>query len=137
MMFERVVNLSDPATKELVLDDLRARTGLVRIKIGKARSARADRLLKFYFPAIVKPFADRLRAMGIAITERQVHGLLCLKFLRTPVVNRATGEVLGQMFSATEDLNDEELQGFVNKAEAWVTGVMEQMRAERVSAGAA
>lgn len=134
---ERVVNLSNAAEKGLVLDDIRARSGNHRIKITRARSARADRLLKFYWPAVVQPFADALRAMGIVITDRQVHGLLCLKYLRTPVVNRATGEVLGQMFSTTEDLTDEQLSEFVDKAGAWVDGVMKQIKAPPVSAGAA
>lgn len=117
---ELTVNMSNPPEKHQLLERLRSLQGEYRVDILRHRKRRSDRQNRYYWPCFVQVFGDFLRAQGEEITDDEVHTLFKAKFLRTTVVNRDTGEVVGQKIRSTTDLDTEEFNDYLENVAKWL-----------------
>lgn len=119
-MPEVIVNLSAPQEKRMLLEKIRGLEGPHRIEIVKHRKRRSDRQNRYYWPCFVQPFADFLRGQGETITDDEAHLLMRAKFLRQTVVNRETGEAIGQRIRSTTELTTEEFNNYLELCAQWL-----------------
>lgn len=111
---------SDPKVKQQALDAIRELTGNYRVTIVRDRKRLNDRMQKFYWPNVVQPVADRLRAANFPVTDEQVHHMLMLKLLRVAVPHPDTGETIGVVIPSSNDVPEDQFDDYVARAAAWV-----------------
>lgn len=116
-MTEQIINLDNPAEKQMLLKLIRAMTGRKRFTWCESRPRRSDRQNRMYWPCVVQPFGDFLRAQGEPYTDDH---LLKHKFLRQTVINKETGEVIGEVTRSTTELTTTEFYDYVEQCVAWL-----------------
>lgn len=115
-----ILDMSSAAEKRPLLDMIRQLSGLHRVEIVRYRERRTDRQNRFYWPAIVQPFADFLREQGEQYTDEMAHELLKFKFLRQTIPDLATGEVIGERVRSTTELTVQEFAEYVDQCVAYL-----------------
>jgi hypothetical protein len=119
-MNEYIVDMSDPHAKAVVLAALRGLQGRHRIEVKRYRARRTDAQNRLLWAAINAPFGDFLREQGESYTDEDAHCLLKQKFLRETIVNKDTGEVIGERLRSTTELNTAEFSEYVEKCAAYL-----------------
>lgn len=120
-MESAVVNMDDLAAKRALLSKLGTLRGEWRIELVKYRPRRSDRQNRFYWPAIVAPLAQRMAEDDYDVTTpEQAHEILKARFLTVPVVNKTTGEILGNRVRSTTELTTEEFADYVDRCAAFM-----------------
>jgi hypothetical protein len=115
-----VIDMTRPAEKQMILEFVRKLDGMHRVEIVKYRPRRTDSQNRYYWPCVVQPFADFLRAQGQTITDEQAHDLMKAKFLTISVINPGSGEVIGERVRSTTELKVEEFGEYLEKVMAWL-----------------
>ena len=133
-----IVNLSDPRAKRALLSRIGALQGPHRIEVCKFKPRRSDRQNSYYWPCFVEPFAKWLREEnGDAATEQEAHEILKHRFLRRTVIDKGTGEVLGDVTRSTTELDTSEFTEFLDQCAAFLAdycGIAVPPAGEEVSA---
>lgn len=115
-----IIDLSEPTQKRMLLDSLRSRDGVWRIDVYRFRLRRSDAQNALLWAGINQPFADFLREQGDNYTAADAHEILKFKFLRESIVNKSTGEVIGERVRSTATLNTTEFSEYIEKCVAWL-----------------
>lgn len=121
MATEIVLDMSCPAQKRLLLEQIRGLSGMHRITLTAYRPRRSDRQNRYYWPCFVQPFADYLRAQGDAYTDEQAHEIFKSRFLPTTTIDKNTGELLERVRSTTE-LDTVEFNEYLDRVGVWLAG---------------
>jgi hypothetical protein len=91
-------------------------TGLKRVSIENVRNQRTLSQNAFYWSVIAPYAAKGLRdAWGEDIDSIGAHDFLKAKFLRVPVSNKRTGELMGYRVRSTTDLDTAEFAAYIDK----------------------
>jgi hypothetical protein len=118
----QLINFDDAGAKRELLSRLGALRGPYRVEVTRLRPRRTDRQNRWYWPAIVTPFAQYLSAQDYDVTSpEQAHAILKERFLRIEVVNKTTGEVIGQRVRSTTELSIEEFGDYCDRCAAWLS----------------
>ena len=114
-MAERVVNFDDPADKAKVLGYVRTLAGKWRVEITRYRHRRSDAQNKYLWGCVYKFVAAGIEeAWGESLTDEEVHIMLKNMFLAKPIVNRKTGEVIGQTFPSSAVLDTAQFGKYID-----------------------
>jgi hypothetical protein len=120
--FDQIVNLDDPREKLNAVNNLRSRKGVVKMTIKAHRKGRSSNANRYYWGVVLNEFVEFRQGQGEDFTADMAHEFFKLKFLRKPVVNLDTGEVLGQTTRSTADLDTAEFAEYIDKVCAWLAG---------------
>lgn len=115
-----LVNFSDEGPRRSLLMELSKLRGPHRISVCKYRKRRTDRQLRYYWPCVVQPFADFLRAQGENVTDDEAHEYLKLRFNGREIINPGSGEVVGTVGRSTGELDTSEFNDYVERCAAWL-----------------
>jgi len=107
-----VFNLSIPEHKKMLINHVKALEGVHRVEVTKVRGQRSNQANAYYW-AVVVPCIQRaiLDAWGEQVDG---HEFGKYQFLRKPVVNHETGEVVGYVARGTSTLNTEEFAAYID-----------------------
>jgi hypothetical protein len=122
-MSEHFVNFDNPNERGLFLSKARDLQGMHRITVIRLKPRRSDRQNRYYWPCFVQVFGDYLRGQGETITDDAVHEMLKMRFLLKTVLNKETGEVIGDYPQGTKHLNTSEFNEYLDKVAEWLSRV--------------
>ena len=112
---EERIDFNNPTQRRLILDYLRTLKGRHRVEVVKDRPRRSDRANRFYFVAIVHPFAEWLgEQYGETFTDEDAHYVLKKTFLSRKVRNPQTGKVL-DLIGSSAALSNADFTDYVDK----------------------
>ena len=113
-----VVNLDDRMVKRQLLTHLGALTGPWWVELKPWRPRRSNLQNAYWHAVIVKGFFEFLRTQDYSISKpEQAHYLLCAKLLPTEtVVNKSTGEVMGDLVRTSSQLTTAEFTDLIDRA---------------------
>lgn len=114
-MEDRIVNFDEPAQRIAIVREIQALRGMQRITVVKARPRRSDRQNRYYWPVFIGSMYDFCKAQGSNETHDQLHEMFKVKFLRKPVINQQTGELIGQAIRSTTELTTTEFNEYLDK----------------------
>ena len=115
------IDLSDRESKRRLLADIGPLQGMYEVEIEPRKLTRTLAQNRLWHAAIVKPFFEFLYEQDYDISNKdQAHELLKEKFLRVPVINKATGEELMWRTRSTTELDIAEFCRLVDAAAAWL-----------------
>jgi hypothetical protein len=117
---DAIIDFDNPNQSALALKVFRSLSGVHRVNVVRYRARRSDRQNRYYWPAFVHAFGDYLREQGEEYTDDEVHEFFKAKFLRRPVIDKNTGEVLGQAIASTTTLSTTEFNEYLDKVAAWL-----------------
>lgn len=112
---EEQIDFDNPTQCRLIHDYMRTLKGKHRVKIVRDRPRRSDRQNRFYWPAIVHPFAEWLSEQyGETFTDEDAHYVLKKTFLSRKVRNQQTGKVL-DLIGSSAALSDADFSAYLEK----------------------
>lgn len=114
-MLEKIINFDEPLQRASIAREIQSLRGLQRVTICRAAPRRSDRQNRYYWPCFVGSLFDYCVAQGDEITRDEVHELFKAKFLRRTIVNKSTGEIIGQAIASTTDLTTVEFNEYLDK----------------------
>lgn len=117
-----LVNLSTIQGKADAIRALSGLQGMHRIEIKRCRPKRSSEQNALYHVARVEPFRQFLREQGHVVSHDTAHELIKNKFLRVPIIDESTGEMLGERTRSTTELNVQEFREFLDQVDAWLHG---------------
>ena len=122
-----IIDLADPRNARVALDALRSflfglHKGVVRIEVMEQRRRRSDRQNRFYWPCIVQPLADFLRAQADApVNESEAddmaHNMLKAQFLAHTVY---VGTRKVRYVGSTTALSTAEFNDYLDRCIGWL-----------------
>lgn len=119
---QHILDCANIAQKRALLSRIGALRGHWRIELTHYRPRRGEKANAFYWAAIVTPFADHLTAQDYDVTTpEQAHEILKQRFLSVDVVNKGTGQVVGQRVRSTTELDVGEFALYVERCQAWLS----------------
>lgn len=101
------------------LKELKEKDGdfLVKFELRKKRSLSQNNYYFAVLPLILKGLHD-IGYNDIRDTD-DVHYLLKVMFLKRPIVNHSTGEVIGEISRSTTELNTQEFSEYIERIAQW------------------
>ena len=118
---DSIVDLSNPRERMALINNIRAREGLHKIEIKRHRDLRSGQQNRYLFGVVYAAFVDFRQEQGEDFTVKEAHQFFSLKFLRRPVVDLRTGEVLGQTRRSTASLDTAEFSEYLELIIAWLS----------------
>lgn len=116
-----IVDFSNTDAKRALLSRLGALRGRYRVEVVKFRPRRSLAQNAYYWGCITTPLANWLSEQEAEPVEPEAaHGILAAKFLTIDVVDKRTGEVLGQRVRSTTELSTLEFMDYCERARAWL-----------------
>lgn len=116
MVADHVIDFGDQRDKNRLWDSLKRLSGLNRITIRPYRENRTTQQNRYYWscmiPAAVKGLED---AWGESLSPEACHEFLKNRFLSRPIVNRATGEVVGQTVESSAFLDTQQFSQYLDQ----------------------
>ena len=119
-MERTLLNLTDQTTKLRLLSHVGALRGSYWVEIRKFRRGRTLRQNAWYWSCTVAGVGEFLREQGEQYTDEDAHEMLKWKFLRESVVNKKTGEIIGERVRSTATLNIEEMVNYCEDCRNWL-----------------
>lgn len=114
-------NLDNATEKRALLVRIGALRGPWRVELTHYRARRSDRQNRWYWPCVVTAFAQYLTEQDFEITTKeQAHEVLKAKFVTVDVINKSTGEILGQRVRSTTELSTAEFSDYCERCRAWL-----------------
>lgn len=115
-----LLDLSDPAAKLRLIRAVEPLEGVHQVSITRWAPTRSNAQNRLWWGVIVPAVAEALgEAWGEGVTDEQAHIFLKQKFLKRPVVNRETGELLGEVVGSTATLDRREFSELVENVRKW------------------
>src|ERR1043166_5161356 len=116
-----IVDMDNRDAKRQLLAFVGALRGAYEVKIEPRRNTRSLKQNAAYWALVVDPLFRFLTDQHPEVTHAEhAHMLLRAKFLRRTIIDRGTGEVLGQAIRSTTDLTTEEMSDNVERCRAWM-----------------
>lgn len=111
---ERIVNFDNHVEKAKVLGYFRNLTGKHRLTVVKHRKRRSDQANAYMWAVCVPYVAAGLQeACGEQLSNDEVHEFLKNRFLAKPIVNRHTGESIGNTVPSSAALTTEQFFKYI------------------------
>jgi hypothetical protein len=99
--------------------------GTYDVEIAPRNDNRSSAQNRYFHGVTCKVFADYLRAQDASLSPWaalvMAKGILKDQILRTEVVSKETGELLGSYVPSTADLTVGAMAEFIDRSEAWLT----------------
>ena len=115
-MSEAILNLDDARTRTKLMNRINAMRGRWRFNVCRYRPRRSDRQNRFYWPCFVQPFAGWLLENGHDdATEEMAHEFFKNRYLKRPIINKETGELLGEYVESTTKLDTAEFNAYLDQ----------------------
>ena len=116
-----VINFDDVDQKRKLLIHLGTLRGRWRVEIKPDRAQRSSAQNRWYWSCLATPLAQYLSEQDYDITSaEQAHEILRARFLTVDVVNRATGEVVGQRVRSSTELDTAQFADFCERSRTWM-----------------
>lgn len=110
----KIYNFDNMQEKQNCMATIGRLRGQQRIEITKYAPRRTDRQLRYYFPVVVHAFALWLHEEnGEKYDEDAAHEVFKNEFLKIAIINKETGERLGERVRSTGELSVEEFFKYV------------------------
>lgn len=120
-MARDLLNFDDPETKRKAMNRLAPLRGLYWWDLSKARKEVTKSQHGYYRACVVPCFAEYLRQeQGEAVTLAQAHEVLARRFLSHTIVDKQTGEYLGDYVRSTGSLNVAEMGEYIDRCIAFL-----------------
>jgi hypothetical protein len=119
-MRDAIVNFSEPRERSNLIAYLDTLEGFHRIQIRRYRKPRTNRQNAYYFGVVLDRFVRFRHEQGEEFDAEMAHEFFKLKFLRRAVVNKETGEIVGQTTRSTTALDTAEFGEYLDKVIAWM-----------------
>ncbi len=119
-MTELIVNFDNPAERANLIRTIRLLNGPHKVDIKRYRKGRSSQANRYLWGCVYPAFVQFNEEQGESFTTEQCHAFFTLKFLRSSVVNKTTGEVIGQTVASTAKMNTEEFSAYIEKIIAWL-----------------
>lgn len=108
-----------PSTAKMLVKSIEANEGKnVVITIEKLTSKRSGQQNKFIHVMFTQ-FTEALNELGNTFTMEEVKDLCKAKFALIDVINKETGEVIGQRIQGTHEMKKDELGVFIDNVIRW------------------
>ncbi len=120
MMFDEVIDFSNPRERSLIMGRLRELVGLHRLTVKAHRRTRTNPQNRYYWSCYVQPLVEFLADQGEMKTKEEVHQMFAMMFLRESIVDPSTGEVLGETVRSTTKLNTTEFNEYLERVAQWL-----------------
>ena len=112
---ECILNFSQPAVKRMVLAHIKTLQGMYWFELRRCRDQRTLAQNAYLFGVIYPHVRDGMEEVwGETLSVEQVHVFLKKKFLAQPVVNRQTGEVMGETVGSSADLDVKQFGEYID-----------------------
>jgi hypothetical protein len=112
---QEIIDFDDPGQSRMIFTYMRSLHGAHRIEVKKYRPRRSDRANRFYWVAIVWPFAEWLsETYGEKVTEDDAHYLLKKTFLTRKMKSEKTGRTV-ELVGSSAALDTEAFGEYVEK----------------------
>jgi hypothetical protein len=97
-----ILDMDNPKVKRMVLDHIKHARGLHRFVFKRCRAQRSLQANAMLWGVAYKAIqAGLLEAWGEHLSIEQVHWMMKRRELSQPIVNRKTGEILGEKIEST------------------------------------
>ena len=101
-MIERVINFSDDGDKKSLWKQLALLKGRQEVCIKMHRERRSLKANAWYWKVVIRDVAAGiLEAWGEHLTPDETHLMLKDRFMRKPIVDRSSGEIMGYTHATT------------------------------------
>ena len=120
MPTELIINYDDPREKQNFRRLVDTLTGRKKVTIANFQRRRSNQANAYLWGVVYPAFVEFRQEQGEEFTADMAHEFFKLKFLRQPVVNVDTGEVLGQTVRSTAKLPKDEFGVYIEKVVAWL-----------------
>jgi len=95
--------------------------GVVEVTVKRRRNTRSLQQLRWYFACICTQLAEYLSEQDYEVTTPEdAHELLKDKFLKRPIPDPRTGEVIGHVEGSTGDLDTAGMADYCERCRAWM-----------------
>ena len=112
---KNVVDMDDPRIRAAMMNRIKDMRGRWRFDVCRYRPRRSDRQNRYYWPCFVQPFAQYLMEQGHeGVNEDIAHEFLKARYLKRPIVNKATGELMGEYVESTTELDTGEFNEYLD-----------------------
>jgi hypothetical protein len=122
--FKGTVNFQCPGMPERFAKWASELRGEYDVEVVPRRRTVSHQQRKYWFGCVCQPFADFLRSQepGLSPWAAKVlaHNTLKDQCLRTELVNKATGEILGSYVPSLSDLTVEATSDLIERSRAWL-----------------
>lgn len=111
-----ILDMSDPHIKRMVLAHIKNSQGLHKFVFKKARPNRSLNANAFLWGCVYKAIQEGLyEAWGERLSVEEVHLMMKEKFMTQPIINRKTGEHLGNKICSTASLDTARFGEYIEK----------------------
>lgn len=109
-----IINFDSPRQKAMVLDAVKHAKGLCWFELARARNQRTLQQNSYYWGVVLKMVQAAIEeAWGEPMPADEVHEFLKYRFLRKPVTNHKTGEVVGAIPESSAKLDTKQMTDFI------------------------
>lgn len=116
------VNMSDVREAQMLYSEIARLRGDQKFTIEDCRPTRSLKANAYYWACYVNPVARFLREHGQNVTPEEVHIGWRLMFLKHPVLNPDTGEILFDAVpGSTTNLDDQEFSEYLEFIANWMS----------------
>ena len=123
---EIILDFSQPAVKKMVVEHVRTLKGLYWFECRRCRDQRTLKQNAWYWVSVVKTVRERIAELwGEQYSSEQIHVWMRSMFLKQPIVNHGTGEVMGETVKSTTELDTKEFSDYVDRIIKWAGEVLE------------
>lgn len=122
---ELIVDFDRPADVSRLSAFMRSCKGKNRVTVKRLRARRTNPQNRMYWGLVVASLVKYLAEQGESYTAEEVHHIFGAKFLRVSVIDRRTGEVVGETIRSTTKLSIEEFSSFIEQCVAWLADMFD------------
>lgn len=124
MSATRVIDFDDPTQRAKVAAGIQKMRGRWRLELTRYRPRRSDRQNRYYWPCFVEPYAALLTDVGGEyVSCDEAHEDLKRRFLRRPVIDRNTGEIITEVVGSSAKLNTSEFNEYLDRCADYLAGI--------------
>lgn len=118
--YDRIINFDDANERARVMQGIHQMRGTWRFIIKRYRKRRSDAQNAYYWGVVVPAVRQGLiEAWGETLSGDEVHEYLKSMFLMKPIVNRATGELVGTRPGSSAKLDIAEFGEYADRIAVW------------------
>lgn len=115
-----IIDMDDAKQRATLINSLRTLRGEHRVEIKRYRVVRSKQQNDYLWSVVYPAFVQFRNEQGEDFESDDAHRMFGLKFLRKPIIDKETGEILGQTIRSTTTLDVAEFSEYVEKIIAWL-----------------
>lgn len=109
-----VLDFSNSKVRRMVIDHIKSARGLCWFELARCRNQRSLQQNAYYWGCVLKVVQQAINeSWGESMSAHEVHEFLKGRFLRKSIVNKNTGEIVGDMAGSSSDLDTKQFTDFI------------------------